>query len=258
MNGNDASEHEQALIAVARPYWDAEAEIPRRFVANRPSREDYITYLTSAVYKELNPAIGYAPPEGYACNLHREFAVLVDRFPDLHTGDDSADRHGIYQRLHMMTEEFNHYLVLADVLEAALGRPLTEDDIKQMPEDRKLNDMRRGYMESGDPCLRAVMGLTEGGGSRTFAELAKLTGGEIEDKLSRAMAVIYTDEKNHYEDAAGEAASAVTSDDDLRRMKEALREVSLQRVRMRFEQFAEPMPWGEVEAIIAGGGAAVP
>ena len=252
MAGND---YEEQLIAVARPYWAAETEIPRRFVAAKPAKQDYINYLRSAVYKELNPAIGYAPPERYACNLHQEFAELVDQFPALHNG---ADRHAIYQRLHMMTEEFNHYLVLADAYEFILGRKLRVHDIGQLPEDRKLNDMRRGYMESGDPCLRAVMGLTEGGGSRTFAELAKLTGGEIEDKLSRAMAVIYTDEKNHYEDAAGEAASAVTSDDDLRRMKEALREVSLQRVRMRFEQFAEPLPWGEVEAIIAGGGAAAP
>ena len=95
MNAKHAGEYEQALIATARPYWDAEAEIPRRFVANQPSREDYITYLTSAVYKELNPAIGYAPPEGYACNLHREFAVLVDQFPDLERRR-RTDRRGNY------------------------------------------------------------------------------------------------------------------------------------------------------------------
>ncbi len=253
MSAKDAHEYERELIATARPYWDAEAEIPRRFAAQKPGRDAYITYLKSAVYKELNPAIGYAPPDGYACNLHHEFARLVDQFPKLH---DGADRHKIYRRLHMMTEEFNHYRVLADVLEAALGRPLTEDDIRQMPEDRKLNDMRRAYVESGDPCLVAVMGLTEGGGSRTFAELSKLEGGEIEDLLARAMGVIYKDEKNHYEDAARQAASVVESDDDLARMKKALREVSLQRVRMRYEQFARPMPWEEVEAIIADGASA--
>ena len=71
--------------------------------------------------------------------------------------------------------------------------------------------------------------------------------------LARAMGVIYKDEKNHYEDAARQAASAVESDDDLARMKKALQEVSLQRVRMRYEQFAAPMPWQEVEAIIADG-----
>lgn len=244
MNSRD---YEQELIAVARPYWAAEVEIPRRFVAGKPTRADYIKYLGSAVYKELNPAIGYAPPEGYACNLHQEFAVLVDQFPDLHNG---ADRHAIYQRLHMMTEEFNHYRVLADVLEFALGRPIADDDVGQLPEDKKLNDMRRHYMDSGDPCLQAAMGLTEGGGSRTFGELAKLEGGEIEDRLAAAMDVIYKDEKTHYEDAARAAAALVGSPDDLERMKRVVREVSLQRVKMRFEQFNQPFAWEEVEKII--------
>jgi len=36
-------------------------------------------------------------------------------------------------------------------------------------------------MESGDPLPRAAMGLTEGGGSRTFGELSKIGDGEIED-----------------------------------------------------------------------------
>lgn len=244
------SVYEKALIEAARPYWRAEAEIPKRFVARRPKRRDYIAYLSSAVYKELNPAIGYAPPKGYACNLHEEFARLVDQFPKLHKG---ADRHAVYRRLRMMTEEFNHYLVLADVLEFALGRPITSRDIRQLPEDRRLNALRRKYMESGDPCLRAAMGLTEGGGSSTFRVLAKLRGGEMERRLARAMAVIHADEKNHYQDAARAAARLVRSDADLERMRNAIREVSLQRVRMRYEQFNRPLKWTEVEAIIGAG-----
>lgn len=243
-----ANAYEKELIDTARPYWAAESEIPRRFAQKKPKREDYVTYLRSAVYKELNPAIGYAPPKGYACNLHEEFARLVDLFPKLHAG---ADRHAVYQRLHMMTEEFNHYLVLADVFEFALGRPITDADIRQMPEDKKLNDMRRHYMEAGDARLRAAMGLTEGGGSSTFRVLSEMKGGDIEERLAAAMKVIYTDEKNHYEEAAHEAAALVRSPDDLERMKTAIREVSLQRVKMRYEQFNAPMPWAEVEKIIA-------
>ena len=249
-----ATEYEKELIDTARPYWAAESEIPRRFVARKPKRDEYVSYLKSAVYKELNPAIGYAPPKGYACNLHEEFARLVEQFPRLHAG---ADRRAIYQRLHMMTEEFNHYRVLADVFECALGRPITDADIGQLPEDRKLNDLRRRYMESGDPRLRAAMGLTEGGGSSTFRVLSELKGGEIEERLAAAMKVIYTDEKSHYEEAAHDAAALVTSKDDLERMKAAIREVSLQRVRMRYEQFNAPMPWAEVEKIIADGQARI-
>ena len=207
-----------------------------------------VRYLAAAVYKELNPAIGYAPPDGYACNLHEEFARLVAEFPRLHAG---ADRHALYRRLHMMTEEFNHYRVLADVLEFALGRPIAASDVRQLPEDKKLNEMRRAYMESGDPRLRAAMGLTEGGGAETFRVLSGLTGGEIEERLAAAMRIIHTDEKAHYEDAARDAARLVRSDADLAVMQDAIRAVSLQRVKMRHEQFDAPMPWADVEAIIA-------
>ncbi len=151
----------------------------------------------------------------------------------------------------MMTEEFNHYLVLADVLEFALGRPITDDDVGQMAEDRELNDMRRHFMESGDPCLVAALGLTEGGGSLSFGLLSELSGGELEDRLVTAMGIIYKDEKNHYENAARVAADKVGSLDDLERMKKVVTEVSLLRVKMRFEQSNEPMDWREVEKIIA-------
>ncbi len=76
-------DYEAELIAVAQPFWNAEAEITRRFFAGKPSREHYLRYLKAAVYKELNPVIGYGPTTGYANGLHMEFATLVGRFDGL-------------------------------------------------------------------------------------------------------------------------------------------------------------------------------
>ncbi len=241
-------DYQAELIAVAKPFWDAEAEITRRFFAGKPNREHYMRYLKAAVYKELNPVIGYGPTTGYANGLHMEFDSLVDRFNGL---DRGVARRDMLARLEMMTEEFEHYVVLAEVLEFVLGRALTPEDPEQLPEDRKLNAMRRGYVESGDPCVMAVMGLTEGGGSSTFREASKLTGGEIEKRLAAAMTVIHRDEENHYLDAAAAAAAAVRSGDDLDRMKCALLEVSIQRVRMRNEMFSEPMTDAEIDRLVA-------
>ena len=235
------------LIAVAKPFWDAEAEITQRFFGGRPSREAYIRHLRSAVYKELNPTIGYGATDGYANALHMEFCDIVDGFRNLGA---VTDRREMLASLKMMTEEFEHYVVLAEVLEYILGRPLTEDDVGQLPEDRKLNDMRRGYVQSGDPCLVAAMGLTEGGGASTFREGAKLSGGEIEDRLAAAMNIIHTDEKDHYEGAAAAAAEAVQNWADLKRMKSAIREVSVQRVIMRNEQFDHQLSEKEVDTLI--------
>ena len=242
------TDREAALIAAARPFWDAEAEITRRFFAGPPSRDDYIHYLRSAVYKELNPVIGYGPTDGFANGLHMEFCDIVERFRGL---DGEVDRRDMLAALKMMTEEFEHYVVLAEVLEFVLGRKLTPDDANQLPEDVTLNAMRRSYVESGDPCLVAAMGLTEGGGASTFREASKLAGGPLEARLAAAMTVIHDDEKDHYEVAAADAARAVRGGGDLARMKRAIREVSIQRVRMRNEQFRFQMSDAEIEALIA-------
>lgn len=242
------------LIEAAKPYWAAEAAITQRFFEKKPERDDWIYYLRSAVYKELNPAIGYGPTVGYANGLHMEFAKLVDKFPRI---NQDVDRHDFYAVLNQMTEEFNHYLVLADVLEWLLGRELTPEDAEQRDQDRILNEMRRNYVTSGDPALRAAMHLTEGGGSSTFREGARLSGGELEDRIAAAMKVIYEDEVDHYEDAAADCDRAIADDATFERAKAALLEVSLQRVRMRHEQFGEPLSWAEVEQIIEANGGAV-
>ena len=242
------TDHAAALIAAAKPFWDAEAEITRRFFAGSPSRDDYIHYLRSAVYKELNPVIGYGPTDGFANGLHMEFSDIVEGFRGL---DGDVDRRDMLASLKMMTEEFEHYVVLAEVLEFVLGRKLSPEDAKQLPEDVKLNGMRRDYVESGDPCLVAAMGLTEGGGASTFREASGLAGGALEEKLAAAMKLIHDDEKDHYEDAAADAARAVRSEDDLERMKRAIREVSIQRVRMRNEQFRFQMSDEEIEELVA-------
>ena len=229
-------------------FGDAEAEITRRFFRGQPTKEHYLRYLRAAVYKELNPVIGYGPTKGYANGLHMEFTSIIDRFGGL---DDTVERRDMLAALEMMTEEFEHYVVLAEVLEFVLGRKLAPSDPQQLPEDRKLNEMRRAYVESGDACLKAAMGLTEGGGSSMFREASRLTGGEIEERLANAMKVVHRDEEHHYLDAAKAAAAAIESADDVARMKRALLEVSIQRVHMRNEMFSGQMSEAEVETLIA-------
>jgi hypothetical protein len=70
--------------------------------------------------------------------------------------------------------------------------------------------------------------------------------------IARAMEVVYQDEKNHYKEAARDAARAVRSQRDLARMKQAVREVSRQRVYMRNEMFREPLTDGEIRKYLAG------
>jgi hypothetical protein len=234
------AEIKKILIDTAYPYWEAEGEIARRFYA-KAIRDDHIFYLRAQLWKELHPV------DGYFNGLHKELANLVEMFPCV---DKDVDRHQFHFSMMQLTQEFNHYVVLADILEYLLGRKITADDTVQLPEEKKLGDMRRRYATSGSAIDRAAVGLTEGGGARLFREGAKLRGNKLAKMTARAMKVIYDDEKDHYLVMAREAAALIKSAKDLTRMRATTRDISRQRVAMRNEMFRRPMTESQIEDFI--------
>jgi hypothetical protein len=233
---------EQELIATALPYWTAEATIVRRFFKSKPTREDHIFWLKAQLWKELHPV------DGYFTGLQRELNSLVASFPEI---DKTINRHEYHSLLQQLTQEFNHYVLMADVLEYLLGHPVSVADTFQLPQEKKLGDIRRNYATSGSAVDKAAVLVTEGGGARMFLEGRKLKGGRLERMIASAMEIVYQDEKNHYKEAAREAARAVRNKQDLARMKKAVHEVSLQRVYMRNEMFKEPLTNQEIESVVA-------
>lgn len=228
---------EQELIATALPYWETEAAIVRRFFKSKPAREDHIFWLKAQLWKELHPV------DGYFTGLQKELNDLVASFSEI---DKTIGRHDYHSLLEQLTQEFNHYVLLADVLEYLLGRRVSAEDTFQLAQEKKLGELRGSYTNSGSPVDKAAVLVTEGGGARMFREGRKLGGGRLERMIANAMNVVYQDEKNHYKKAAREAARAVRNQQDLARMKKAVREVSLQRVYMRNEMFKEPLTSQEI------------
>ena len=232
----------QQLIDIANPYWEAEAEIARRFYKTaKPA--DHAFYLRAQLWKELNPV------DGFFNGLHRELTKAVGDFPKV---GKTIDRHDYLFLLEQLVSEYSHFVLLADILEHVQKRKLTKRDLRQLPEEKKLGDLRRGYVESGDPVTRAAVGFTEGGGAALFREGAKISGDEINDMTARAMQVIYDDEKDHYVEMAKTAVGLIETDDDLTRMTDAIRAISDQRVWMRNEMFRAPMTADEIAAFIEG------
>ncbi len=232
---------EQELIDTAYPYWETEAEIARRFFETA-TRDDHIFYLRAQLWKELNPV------DGFFNGLHRELAMLVEKFPLV---DKEIDRHQYHFLLMQLTQEFNHYVVLADIFEHLVERRIVPEDTIQLPEEKNLGDLRRDYVENGSVLDRAAVGLTEGGGARLFREGAKLNGSEVNDMTAKAMKVIYDDEEDHYQEQAREAVDLIGSDADLERIMDTIRAVSRQRVNMRNEMFRNAMTEDEIETFIA-------
>ena len=234
------AEIEQALVDAAWPYWECEGEIARRFFATA-SDEDHIFYLRAQLWKELNPV------DGYFNGLHRELKELADRFPEV---DRTIDRHDYHFLLMQLTQEFNHYVLLADIFEHLVGRGIAPEDTVQLPEERKLGELRRGYVEGGDELTRAAVGFTEGGGARLFREGARLSGSAVNEMTASAMQIIYDDEKDHYAEQARACVGLISSDENLARMTDAIRAISMQRVRMRAEMFRGAMTPEEIGAFI--------
>lgn len=232
---------ERALIETAYPYWETEAEIARRFFAEATD-EDHIFYLRAQLWKELNPV------DGFFNGLHRELVELVEKFPRV---DKDIDRHQYHFLLEQLTQEFNHYVLLADIFEYLVGRPISPDDTVQLAQEKKLGDLRRGYVEGGSALDRAAVGLTEGGGARLFREGAKLGGSTLNDMTARAMKTIFDDEQDHYRVQAKEAAALIGSDADLQRINDAVRAISRQRVAMRNEMFRDVLTTAGIEEFIA-------
>lgn len=237
----NSTEIEKALVNAAWPYWECEGEIAKRYFADA-SDDDHVFYLRAQLWKELHPV------DGFFNGLHRELKDLVDRFPDV---DKTIDRHEYHFLLTQLTEEFNHYVMLADILEHLLGRKIAADDTIQLPEEKKLGEVRRGYVENGDELTKAAVGFTEGGGATLFREGAKLSGSAVNDMTAKAMRTIYEDEKDHYAEQAKICVGLIRSDEDLKRMTDAIRAISLQRVRMRAEMFPGAMTPAEIDAFLS-------
>jgi hypothetical protein len=233
---------EKDLIATALPYWELEGKIVRRFFKRRPTRQDHIFWLKAQLWKELHPV------DGYFTGLQKELNNLAASFPKI---DKTIDRHRYHSLLQQLTQEFNHYVLMADVLEYLLGHAVSAEDTFQLPQEKRLGDLRRSYASSGSAIDRAAVLVTEGGGARMFREGRNIKGGRLERMIAGAMEVIYQDEKNHYKEAAKEAAAAVRNRQDLARMKQTVREISLQRVYMRNEMFKEPLTHDEINISLA-------
>jgi len=231
----------QTLIDTATPYWDVEAEIARRFYKGA-KRSDHAFYLRAQLWKELNPV------DGFFNGLHRELTKAANMFPRV---GKNIDRHDYLFLLEQLVSEYNHFVLLADILEYIQGRKISKRDLKQLPQEKKLAEIRRNFVRKGGPIGKAAVGITEGGGTALFRVGKNLKGSKINKMTAQAMRVIWNDEKQHYLVQAKEAAGIVKTSNDMKIMKSAIVDVSLQRVWMRNEMFMEPMAKKEIENFLA-------
>lgn len=142
------SDTTQELIKTALPYFEAEAAIARRFFDSSPSMGAHEHWLRAQLWKELHPV------DGYFSGLASELKSLGDMVASV---DKIIPREHFAFLLRQMEEEFNHYILIAGLLEMVLGRKVTPDDGVQLPEERRLEELRRLFSTSGSPIKKAAV-----------------------------------------------------------------------------------------------------
>ena len=62
----------QELLDTVTPYWEAEAEVSKRFFEGSPTHEGHIYWLRAQIWKELHPV------DGYFNGIHQELVKMAD------------------------------------------------------------------------------------------------------------------------------------------------------------------------------------
>jgi len=232
------------LTQLARAYTAAEEAVVRAFFSKRHWKSDHLRWLRAQAFKEYSA-------------IKPIFTALAKLYPEI---DRGIDRHDFEELTEKLADETKHARLVMDLLEEISGKKVTFADLLWLPEDRKLARIRARYSKSYATLLhgagtirakeirrqdedieRAAITLTEGGGGALYAVCRKLKKKGVEAKIARAFAQIHRDELQHKNSGERLLARLIKADASFARAARIIREISLQRLRMRNEQFGFPL-----------------
>ena len=243
------------LISASATLWAGEAEVVRTYW-DSPVRSHAadLLWMRRQCSKEFN-GVGIGEYKNLGVFLG-PVTELKEVFPKIDGGAGGVDRHYALELIEMLHDEFQHYVLIADVYDAIRkpGEPaLNGQNLETWDEDVALTELRLKHMRDHGDIGRRACRFTEGGYCTLFREGMALKGrGGADDMIAAAFSHIFEDEFGHMLagivglDAEGLAADQWT----------LLRELTLDqlrhRIRMRNTQFGFPLPEERIQAIFAG------
>ena len=240
------------LTRLARAYTEAEGLVVSAFFAAPRKKSDHLRWLRAQAFKEysaIRPILG----------------ALTKLYPEI---DRGIDRHDFEELAEKIADETRHARLVMDLLEEFSGKKITSADLLWLPEDRKLAAIRARYSKSYATLLhgagkisareirrtdedleRAAITLTEGGGGALYEVCRKLKQNGPEKKIAAVFAEIHRDELNHKNSGQHALERFIKSKSSFERAARIISEVSLQRLRMRNEQFDFPVSDDAIKAL---------
>ncbi len=238
------------LSELGKRFWAGEAEICRAFFGQPRTKEEHLRWLRLHCFKEMYGSGVSGNPRGI---IHDSLEQSLASFPTLNT---QQARREFEHRLRFLREEFTHYRLFADILEGLSGAPVRLEELPgyQLPEDRKLQEVRDHFRRTDKKVGEAAVGFTEGGGSAMFYVGMKLRGNadKLLDQVGEVCSVVYTDELEHQEHGAHEAEEELSTEEEWARAREMVIAICQQRLRMRYDMFGLPISETRIQEITEG------
>lgn len=232
MDKNRSLELSHELTKFASRYWAGEAEVARTFFAEERSDQEHLRWLGLQANKELQPREGGI--------IERLITKLGDDFPHL---EKTVSRDDFLYTMQFLMEEFRHYQLFADVIDYITGRRITMQELVNydLPGDQELRRIRADYATKHGDLARFASSFCEGGGASIYYEGMIIKGSELNERIAKACKSVYDDEVDHAVHGASDLTALAKTDEDWELAKEMVKTISMQRVKMRNEQFGSPL-----------------
>lgn len=246
------SEQLTALIDAARPLWAGEAEVVRTYWDSpvRTPQTDQL-WMRRQCSKEFN---------GRGLGEHKNLGIFLGPLTEIQESfpriDDGVPRHHVLELIEVLHDEFEHYVLIADIYDAVRGPgdPLMKaHGLETWDEDQALLDVRFRHMEEHGALGKRACHFTEGGYCALFREGMALEGrGGIDDMIAKAFTRIFEDEFGHMLEGIVGLDAEGLADDQWELMREMTTEQLRHRIHMRNSQFSFPVGRDRIEAIFGG------
>ena len=240
------------LIEAAEPLWAGEAEVVRTYWDSPVrTRETDLLWIARQASKDFNGS-GAAEFKNLGVFMG-PVTELLEMFPNI---DRGVSRHEAYERIEMLSEEFEHYTLFADVYDEIRpkGTPsLNPHEVAPWDEDVALNACRHEAMAKHGEIGRRATKFSEGGYCTLFREGMRLNGrGGADDLIAAACGEIYDDEFSHMLSGIVGLDDSRLSDDEWRLVTDLVVEILRHRIHMRNAEFSYPLSQDRIVAIFAG------
>jgi hypothetical protein len=247
-----ASAHLKKLIACVAPLWSGESEVVRSYWDSPVrSHENDLLWMRRQCSKEFN---------GKGIGEYRNLGVfmgpvteLQDLFPEIDAG---IDRHYALGLIEMLHDEFEHYVLIADIYDAIRRPdepPINAQTLETWDEDVALTELRFKHMRDHGEIGKRASQFTEGGYCSLFREGMALKGrGGADDMIADAFARIFEDEFGHMLSGIIGLDDAGLGEESWTLLGELAVAQMQHRIHMRNGQFGYPVSAERIEAIFAG------